>query len=47
VKLTARVVRGAAPDGYRDTREFAAPNALTPAFAPTAFALRLDELELE
>jgi Uma2 family endonuclease len=47
VKLTARVFRDPAADGYRDERDFAASAPLTPAFAPPAFALRLDELELE
>ena len=47
VKLAARVFRDPTADGYRDTREFAASDPLTPAFAPAAFALRLDELELE
>jgi Uma2 family endonuclease len=47
VKLTARVFRDPGADGYRDARDFAASDALTPALAPAAFALRLDELELE
>ena len=47
VKLTARVFRGPAPGGYRDVRDFAASDPLTPSFAPTAFALKLNELELE
>jgi Uma2 family endonuclease len=47
VKLTARIFRDPAADGYRDARDFAASDALAPAFAPAAFALRLDEVELE
>jgi Uma2 family endonuclease len=47
VKLTARVFRDPAADGFRDSREFAASDPLTPAFAPPVFALRLDELELQ
>jgi Uma2 family endonuclease len=47
IKLTARVFRDPGADGYRDARDFAAADALTPALAPAAFALRLDELELE
>ena len=47
VKLTARVFRDPVAEGYRDSRDFAASAPLTPLFAPPAFALRLDELELE
>ena len=47
VKLTARAFRDPAADGYRDTRDFAASDRLAPLFAPTAFAVRFDELELE
>jgi len=47
VKLTARVFRDPAADGYHDTRDFAATDPLTPLFAPADFALRFDELELE
>lgn len=46
VKLTARVFRDPVADGYRDTRDFAASDPLAPAFAPAAFRLRLDALEL-
>ena len=42
VKLAARVFRDPAADGFRDARDFAASDRLAP-----AFALRLDELELE
>ena len=47
VKLTVRIFRDPAADGYHDTGDFAATDPLTPLFAPAAFALRLDELELE
>ena len=46
VRLTTRVFREPAADGYRDARDFAASDPLVPLFAPEAFALRLDELEL-
>jgi Uma2 family endonuclease len=47
VRLTARVFREPAPDGYRDPRDFVAAERLVPLVAPEAFALRLDALELE
>ncbi len=46
VRLTTRVLREPAADGYRDARDFGAKDRLVPLFAPEAFALRLDELEL-
>ena len=46
VKLSTRVFRDPTAGGYQDSREFASSDSLTPAFAPAAFALRLDELEL-
>jgi Uma2 family endonuclease len=46
VRLTTRVFREPGADGYRDARDFAASDRLVPAFAPEAFGLRLDELEL-
>jgi len=46
VRLTTRVFREPATDGYRDTRDFGASDRLVPLLAPHAFALRLDELEL-
>jgi Uma2 family endonuclease len=46
VRLTARVLRDPAADGFRDARDFDAADRLTPLFAPEQFALRLDELEL-
>ena len=46
VRLTTRVLREPAADGYRDARDFGRTDPLVPLFAPEAFALRLDELEL-
>ena len=46
VRLTTRVFREPAADGYRDTRDFGTADRLTLLAAPEAFALRLDELEL-
>ena len=46
VRLTTRVFRDPAPDGYRQTRDADAWERLVPLVAPGAFALRLDELEL-
>jgi Uma2 family endonuclease len=46
VRLTARVFREPAADGYRNARDYTAPDRLVPLFAPEVFALRLDELEL-
>jgi Uma2 family endonuclease len=47
VRLTTRVFREPAADGYREARDFGSRDALTPAYAPEVFALRLEELELE
>lgn len=46
VRLTTRVFRDPAPDGYRDARDFGPADRLTPLVAPEAFAVRLDELDL-
>jgi Uma2 family endonuclease len=46
VRLTTRVFKTPSPHGYRDTRDFLASDRLAPTFAPEAFALRLDELDL-
>jgi Uma2 family endonuclease len=46
VNLTTRVFREPSEKGYRDARNFAASDLLSPLFAPPAFALRLDELRL-
>ena len=46
VRLTTRVFREPAADGYRSTQDFGPADRLVPLIAPDAFALRLDELEL-
>jgi len=46
VKLSARVFRDPVANGYRETRDFGASDQVTPLFAPEAFALRPDELEM-
>jgi Uma2 family endonuclease len=46
VRLTARVFRHPATEGYRETHDFGAAERIVPLLAPEAFALRLDELEL-
>src|SRR5271154_6544988 len=46
VRLTTRVFREPAPDGYRDAQDFAPTDHIAPLIAPEAFAVRLDELEL-
>ena len=45
VRLATRVSRDPAADGYRES-DYTASERIVPAFAPDAFALRLDELEL-
>ncbi len=47
VRLTARMFREPAADGYRDARDFGPADRLMPLIAPEAFALRLDALESE
>jgi Uma2 family endonuclease len=47
VRLTTRVFREPATDGYRNARDFGPTDQLVPLIAPEAFRLRLDELELE
>jgi Uma2 family endonuclease len=47
VRLTTRIFREPAADGYRDARDYPATERLVPLFAPEAFAVRLDELEIE
>ncbi len=44
VKLTTRVFRQPAADGYGEVRDFTAAERIVPLFAPEDFALRLDEL---
>jgi Uma2 family endonuclease len=46
VRLTTRVFREPAADGYRNAQDFGPADRLTPLIAPDAFALRVDELEL-
>lgn len=46
VRLTTRIFREPAADGYRNTQDFGPADQLVPLFAPGAFALQLDELEL-
>ena len=46
VKLTTRVFREPSENGYREARDLAASELLSPHFARPAFALRLDELRL-
>jgi Uma2 family endonuclease len=46
VRLSTRVFRDPSTKGYRDERDFGAPDRLVPLIAPEAFALRLEELEL-
>jgi Uma2 family endonuclease len=46
VRLTTRVFREPAADGYRNAQDFAPTDQLAPLIAPGAFAVRLDELEL-
>jgi Uma2 family endonuclease len=46
-KLAARVFRAPGDEGYGEIRDFDASERLLPLAAPDAFALRLDELELD
>ena len=46
IRLTTRVFRDPAADGYRDARNFGPQDRLVPLLAPEVFAIRLDELEL-
>src|ERR1700722_6380320 len=46
VRMTARVFREPAADGYRTANDFGPADRITPLIAPEAFALRLDALEL-
>ena len=47
VKMFTRQFRSPTEKGFAETRDFAASEELTPAFAPSEFALRLDGLELD
>ena len=46
VRLTTRIFREPAVDGYRDVSDFGPTGQLAPLIAPAAFAVRLDELDL-
>jgi Uma2 family endonuclease len=46
VRLTTRVFREPAADGYGNTRDFGPADQLSPLLAPGVFALWLDELKL-
>ena len=46
VKMTTRVFWEPSEDGFVEKRDFRASNRLVPLFAPTEFALALEELEL-
>jgi Uma2 family endonuclease len=46
VRLTTRVFREPAADGYRNAQDFGPTDQLAPLIAPEAFAVRLDELDL-
>ena len=46
VRLTTRMFRDPAADGYRNARDFGPSDRLVPLIAQGAFSLRLDELEL-
>jgi Uma2 family endonuclease len=45
-RLTTRVFLDPSGNGYQNARDCAASDLLSPQFAPRAFALRLDELQL-
>ncbi|WP_158813039.1 Uma2 family endonuclease [Methylocapsa sp. S129] len=47
VKLSARIFRAPSDKGYGETLDFSAADRLVPLVAPAAFALQLDELEIE
>jgi len=47
VRLTVRVFRDPAPEGYREMRDFHTSERIVPLLAPEPFAVRLYELELE
>jgi Uma2 family endonuclease len=46
VRLTTRVLREPAADGYREAQDFGPADRLMPLIAPEPFALMLDELKL-
>jgi Uma2 family endonuclease len=46
-KLAARVFRAPSGEGFGEVKDFNAAERLLPLAAPDAFALRLDDLELD
>lgn len=46
VRLTTRVFREPAADGYRDVRDFGPADRLLPLIAPEEFAVKVEELDL-
>jgi hypothetical protein len=46
VKLKTRVFRAPSGQGYGETRDYRAAERLVPLFAPEAFALSLEQLDL-
>ena len=47
VRLTTRIFRDPTADGYREQSDIAAEEVATPLVAPSAFALRLADLDLQ
>jgi Uma2 family endonuclease len=47
IRMTTRVFREPAPDGYGEVREYPASEPLVPLFAPMEFSLRLEDLDIE
>ncbi len=45
VKRTTQVFLEPSADGYRVSRDYSSSDLITPVFAPSAFALRLEDLE--
>jgi Uma2 family endonuclease len=46
IRLTTRVFREPTAEGYRDAQDFGPADQLVPLFAPEAFAVKLEELNL-
>ena len=47
VRLKTRVFRQPGSDGYAEVRDGVASETILPAFAPAAFTLKIDDLEIE
>jgi Uma2 family endonuclease len=47
VRMSVRAFREPSSEGYRETRDFGVAERIVPLFAQEAFALRLDELDIE